>query len=47
MACGACTKKAAKITYLHTAADGKKTTYSSEVEAKAAKARRGGDYVKQ
>lgn len=43
MACGACgSSKKAKQTWLHTASDGTKTTYSSEIEAKAAKARKGG-----
>jgi hypothetical protein len=44
MACGACSEKNRRITYLHTASDGSKTSYSSEIEAKAAVARRGGSY---
>jgi hypothetical protein len=40
-------EKTKKITYLHTAADGTKTSYKSEVEAKAAVARRGGSYKAQ
>ncbi len=48
MACGKCASpKAAKVTYIHVGTDGKKTVYSSEVEARAAKARRGGDYKRQ
>ncbi|QWY82846.1 hypothetical protein PP641_gp020 [Arthrobacter phage SilentRX] len=47
MACGACAEKTKRVTYLHTAKDGTKTTYSSEVEAKAAVARRGGSYKAQ
>jgi hypothetical protein len=47
MACGACASKTSKTTYLHTAADGSKKVYSSEVEAKAAVARRGGAYKAQ
>lgn len=47
MACGSCAQRRAKVTYVHTAPDGTKTTYNSEVEAKAAKARKGGDYKPQ
>lgn len=47
MPCGVCTSKTANVTYLHTAADGTKKSFSSEVEAKAAVARRGGSYKKQ
>jgi hypothetical protein len=47
MACGSCASRNKKVTYLHTAADGTKKTYSSEAEAKAAKARKGGDYKAQ
>jgi len=48
MACGACASKTPKkTTYVHTDAKGKTTVYSSEIEAKAAKARRGGDYKAQ
>lgn len=47
MACGKCAAKTAKITYLYTAKDGTKTPYKSEVEAKAAVARRGGSYKVQ
>lgn len=45
--CGVCTSKSAKVTYVHTAKDGTKKTYSSEIEAKAAVARRGGSYKAQ
>ena len=47
MACGKCASKGGKTTYVHTAKDGTKKTYSSEVEAKAAVARRGGSYKSQ
>jgi hypothetical protein len=47
MACGPCAAKSKKTTYLHTAADGSKKTYSSEVEARAAVARKGGSYKSQ
>lgn len=47
MACGACPSRAASKSYVYTAPDGKQTVYSSETEAKAAKARRGGDYKEQ
>lgn len=45
--CGACGSKTHKASYVHTAKDGTKKTYSSEVEAKAAVARRGGSYKAQ
>lgn len=47
MGCGPCTSKTKKVTYLHTAADGKQSSYSSEIEAKAAVVRRGGSYKAQ
>ena len=48
MACGKCASpKATKTTYTHTLPDGSKKAYSSEVEARAAVARRGGSYKKQ
>lgn len=47
MACGSCGSRKKATTYLHTAADGTKKTYSSELEAKAAVARRGGTYKAQ
>ena len=48
MACGACTSKSTKkTTYVHTSKDGEKKVYSSEVEARAAVARRGGSYKPQ
>lgn len=47
MACGSCGSKTKKVTYLHTDAKGSKTAYTSEVEARAAVARRGGSYKAQ
>lgn len=47
MACGACTQKSKKVTYLHIDAKGVKTPYKSEVEAKAAVRRKGGTYKEQ
>lgn len=48
MACGACNSdKAKSVTYLHVAADGSKAAYRTEVEAKAAVARKGGSYSAQ
>lgn len=47
MACGACASNKTKVTYVHTDKTGTKKTYSSEVEAKAAVARRGGTYKAQ
>lgn len=48
MACGVCaSKNPKKASYVHTAKDGSKKVYSSEVEAKAAVARRGGSYKAQ
>lgn len=44
MACGGCNSRRGIYTYTHTDKDGKVTTYGSEVEAKAAVARRGGSY---
>lgn len=45
MACGGCAQRQGKKLYEHTDKNGKVTVYSSEVEAKAATARRGGKYV--
>lgn len=45
MACGGCAQRQGKKTYEHTASNGTVTVYSSEVEARAAVARRGGKYV--
>lgn len=47
MACGTCSQKQAKVTYAHTDTKGVKTVYKTEVEAKAAVARKGGKYVRQ
>lgn len=48
MACGACgSSKAKAVTYVHTAPGGAKTAYRTEVEAKAAVARKGGTYAAQ
>lgn len=43
MAC-ACAKKAVRKTYVYTGPDGVTKAYSSEVEARAAVARKGGSY---
>lgn len=45
MACGGCAKRAGRTNYVHTAPSGKKTTYGTEAEAKAAKIRHGGTYA--
>lgn len=47
MACGACASNRTKESYLWTGADGSKKVMSSEVEAKAQVARKGGSYKKQ
>jgi hypothetical protein len=48
MACGTCSdRRSAKTTYVHTAANGTVTDFATEVEAKAAVARKGGTYVKK
>lgn len=47
MACGSCGSKKAKTTYVHTDSSGNTKTYSSEVEARAAVARKGGTYKAQ
>lgn len=47
MACGACAQKNKKTTYVWTGTDGSTKTFSSEIEAKAQKARRGGTYKQQ
>lgn len=44
MACGACAAKNKRISYVVTDANGNKAAYSSEVEARAAVARKGGSY---
>jgi hypothetical protein len=45
MACGACASKTKATTYVWTSADGRTTVaFKTEVEAKAKKARAGGDY---
>lgn len=46
MGCNCGGTKAAKVTYTHTAKDGTKVAYSTEAQAKAAVARRGGSYKK-
>lgn len=46
MACGGCAQRQGKFSYVVTDGSGKKTTYGSEIEAKAAVARRGGSYKK-
>lgn len=46
MACGACPgKKSEPKSYTHTADDGTVRVVSTETEARALKARKGGDYV--
>lgn len=40
--CGACGSKPAKTSYVYTAPNGTKKTFSSKVEANAEKARNGG-----
>lgn len=47
MACGSCAQRQGKFVYVHTDKTGKVSSYSSEVEAKAAVHRRGGSYKKQ
>ena len=47
MACGACAKRKGRVTYVHKDPNGKETAYSSEAEARAAVARRGGTYSAQ
>lgn len=42
-----CNKNAPKATYVHTSPTGEVKTYSSEVEAKAAVARKGGTFRKK
>lgn len=46
MAC-ACSKKAVRKTFVYVAPDGQKKVYNSEVEARAAVARKGGTYKVQ
>lgn len=48
MACGTCSGgRTAKAVYVHTADDGTVKDFNTEVEAKAAVARKGGSYVKK
>lgn len=47
MACGACGARNRRAYFVHTDTSGKQTTYSSEAEARAAVARRGGKYDKK
>lgn len=48
MACGACAQRTAKTEYVHTDRDGKVTRgIKTEVEARAAVARKGGTYKPQ
>lgn len=48
MACGACpSKNGRKSSYVHTDKSGTTKVYATEVEAKAAVARRGGSYKEQ
>jgi hypothetical protein len=47
MACGTCAKRQGRQTYLYTAPNGDKKVFSTEVEAKAAVARKGGTYRAQ
>ena len=47
MPCNCGTKRAAKETFKVTHADGSTKTVNSEIEARAAVARRGGSYKKQ
>ena len=47
MACGRCSSKTGKESFVHTASNGEVRVYTNEVEAKAAVARRGGSYTKQ
>lgn len=42
-----CKKAGPKVTFEHTSPTGVKTSYSNEVEAKAAVARKGGTYRKK
>jgi len=45
MACGACSSKNSKTEYIWTSADGRfSQKFTTEVEARAKKARSGGDY---
>lgn len=46
MACGGCAKRAGKLTYTHTDPSGRKTTYSTQAEADAARIRKGGTVSK-
>lgn len=48
MACGSCSdRRSAKSVYVHTADDGTVKDFNTEVEARAAVARKGGSYVKK
>lgn len=46
MACGSCASRTGRPVFVHTDASGKKTSYASEVEARAAVVRKGGTYSK-
>lgn len=47
MACGACASSTKKVSYLWTGKDGSTKVLSSEVEARAQVARKGGTYKAQ
>lgn len=47
MACGSCASRTSRPVFVHTDPSGKKTSYASEVEARAAVARKGGNVSKQ
>lgn len=47
MGCNCGAKKAPAVSYVHTDRNGVVTAYKSETEANAAKARRGGSWVKK
>lgn len=47
MACGSCGGRTGRAVFVHTDPSGKETSYSSEIEARAAVTRRGGNYKKK
>lgn len=47
MACGGCASRQRRAVFVHKDGSGKETSYASEVEARAAVARRGGTYSKK
>lgn len=47
MACGACSSRNSPSKFIVTTASGEKITKSTEVEARAEVARKGGTYIKQ